>query len=48
VRFLVFFIPVFFVSIALCTKAWWDALRARSYTWLKTPRRDRAIAEAAA
>jgi cellulose synthase/poly-beta-1,6-N-acetylglucosamine synthase-like glycosyltransferase len=39
-RTLVFFIPLFFVSIALCTKAWWDGTRAASYTWHKTPRRD--------
>jgi len=38
-RTLVFFLPVFFVSIALCTKAWLDAFRDRPYTWLKTERR---------
>jgi 1,2-diacylglycerol 3-beta-glucosyltransferase len=37
---LVFFIPIFFVSIALCTKAWWDGARERPYEWSKTPRRD--------
>jgi cellulose synthase/poly-beta-1,6-N-acetylglucosamine synthase-like glycosyltransferase len=44
VKFLVFFIPIFFVSIALCTKAWLDAARSRSYVWSKTPRRDPAPA----
>jgi cellulose synthase/poly-beta-1,6-N-acetylglucosamine synthase-like glycosyltransferase len=38
-RMLVFFIPIFFVSIALCTKAWLDAVRARPYEWDKTDRR---------
>lgn len=35
---LVYFIPVFFVSIALCTKAWIDAMRNRPYVWQKTQR----------
>jgi cellulose synthase/poly-beta-1,6-N-acetylglucosamine synthase-like glycosyltransferase len=37
-----YFLPLFFVSIALCTKAWVDGLLGRPYTWVKTPRaRDR-------
>ena len=35
---LVFFLPLFFVSIALCSKAWIDALFGRRYTWVKTLR----------
>jgi cellulose synthase/poly-beta-1,6-N-acetylglucosamine synthase-like glycosyltransferase len=35
---LVFFLPLFFVSIALCTKAWIDGLLGRSYAWVKTER----------
>jgi 1,2-diacylglycerol 3-beta-glucosyltransferase len=35
---LVFFVPIFFVSIALCTKAWLDSIRGRPYVWRKTPR----------
>jgi hypothetical protein len=35
---LAFFLPLFFVSIALCTKAWLDAALRRSYTWVKTER----------
>jgi cellulose synthase/poly-beta-1,6-N-acetylglucosamine synthase-like glycosyltransferase len=46
-RTLLFFIPLFFVSIALCTKAWWDGVRESSYTWHKTPRRDLDPVEAA-
>jgi cellulose synthase/poly-beta-1,6-N-acetylglucosamine synthase-like glycosyltransferase len=38
-RALVYFLPVFFVAIALCTKAWLDALRDRPYIWMKTERR---------
>jgi cellulose synthase/poly-beta-1,6-N-acetylglucosamine synthase-like glycosyltransferase len=44
---LVFFIPVFFVSIALCTKAWLDAARGRPYVWRKTQRRPLVAPEAA-
>lgn len=43
---LVFFVPIFFVSIALCTKAWWDHALGRTYAWSKTPRRDLATAGA--
>ena len=35
---LVLFLPVFFVSIALTTKAWFDGLIGRPYTWVKTRR----------
>lgn len=34
----VFFLPLFFVSIALCTKAWIDGNLGRSYRWAKTER----------
>ena len=35
---LVLFLPGFFVSIALCTKAWIDGVAGRRYTWFKTQR----------
>lgn len=35
---LVWFLPLFFVSIAVCTKAWIDGLTGRPYTWVKTKR----------
>ena len=35
---LVLFLPIFFVSIALCTKAWIDGVLGRGYTWVKTAR----------
>ena len=35
---LILFIPVFFVSIALCTKAWIDGVLGRRYAWVKTQR----------
>jgi len=35
---LIFFLPLFFVSVALCTKAWWDGMLGRPYTWVKTSR----------
>lgn len=38
VRGLVYFLPLFFVSIALCTKAWLDGLIGREYAWEKTAR----------
>jgi hypothetical protein len=41
---LVFFLPIFFVSIALCTKAWLDAVRGRPYVWVKTERQDLRLA----
>lgn len=39
-RYLVFFLPLFFVSIALCTKSWIDATCGRDYRWVKTSRAD--------
>jgi hypothetical protein len=33
-----YFLPLFFVSMALCTKAWVDGLLGRPYAWVKTPR----------
>lgn len=35
---LVFFLPLFFLSIALCTKAWFDGVTGRRYRWVKTAR----------
>jgi 1,2-diacylglycerol 3-beta-glucosyltransferase len=35
---LLYFLPLFFVSIALSTKAWVDGLLGRRYAWAKTPR----------
>ena len=35
---LAFFLPLFFVSVALCTKAWFDGIVGRPYTWVKTQR----------
>ena len=35
---LILFLPVFFVSIALCTKAWFDGVLGRRYAWVKTDR----------
>jgi 1,2-diacylglycerol 3-beta-glucosyltransferase len=35
---LALFLPVFFVSIAICTKAWVDGILGRPYTWVKTRR----------
>ena len=35
---LVLFLPVFFVSVALCTKAWFDGIIGRPYGWVKTQR----------
>jgi 1,2-diacylglycerol 3-beta-glucosyltransferase len=37
---LVLFLPIFLVSIALCTKAWIDGLAGRQYAWRKTARAD--------
>ena len=37
-RALVFFLPLFMVSIALCTKAWIDGLLGRPCAWVKTAR----------
>lgn len=35
---LVFFLPLFFLSMALCAKAWVDGMLGRPYTWAKTAR----------
>lgn len=35
---LFYFLPLFLVSVVLCTKAWVDGLLGRRYTWAKTPR----------
>jgi 1,2-diacylglycerol 3-beta-glucosyltransferase len=35
---LVYFLPLFFISMALCTKAWVDGVLGRRYAWVKTPR----------
>jgi cellulose synthase/poly-beta-1,6-N-acetylglucosamine synthase-like glycosyltransferase len=35
---LALFLPMFFVSIALCTRAWVDGLAGRRYAWVKTKR----------
>ena len=35
---LLLFLPLFLVSIALCTKAWVDGLIGRPYSWVKTQR----------
>jgi hypothetical protein len=32
------FLPMFFISIALCTKAWFDGTLGRPYAWVKTQR----------
>lgn len=34
----IFFLPMFFISIALCTKAWLDGIMGRPYSWVKTRR----------
>jgi cellulose synthase/poly-beta-1,6-N-acetylglucosamine synthase-like glycosyltransferase len=41
---LVWFLPLFMVSIALCTKAWFDGLLGRSYLWVKTERTQATMA----
>ncbi|MGH9303434.1 MAG: glycosyltransferase [Acidimicrobiales bacterium] len=38
VRALIYFLPLYFVSIGLCTKAWVDGLFGRDYVWAKTRR----------
>lgn len=35
---LLFFLPLFLVSIALCAKAWFDGIRGSGYAWGKTVR----------
>jgi cellulose synthase/poly-beta-1,6-N-acetylglucosamine synthase-like glycosyltransferase len=37
-RALVFFLPLFILSTALCTKAWLDGLAGRPCQWVRTPR----------
>ena len=37
-RALFYFLPLFFVSIALCSKAWIDGVLGRPYSWVKTKR----------
>jgi len=44
---LILFLPLFLLSIAICTKAWFDGVMGRQYTWVKT-QRAQAGAEAAA
>ena len=44
---LALFLPLFLVSIALCTKAWVDGLLGRRYSWVKTARSRDVAAEAA-
>jgi 1,2-diacylglycerol 3-beta-glucosyltransferase len=39
-RSLVLFLPLYFVSIALGTKAWIDGICGRDYRWVKTARAD--------
>jgi 1,2-diacylglycerol 3-beta-glucosyltransferase len=48
-RALFYFLPLFFVSMALCTKAWLDGILGRDYSWVKTKRsQDDAAAPLAA
>jgi 1,2-diacylglycerol 3-beta-glucosyltransferase len=35
---LVWFMPMFLLSAALCTKAWFDGLSGSAYTWVRTDR----------
>ena len=37
-RSMIFFVPLYVVSVALCTKAWVDGLLGRPYRWVKTAR----------
>jgi 1,2-diacylglycerol 3-beta-glucosyltransferase len=41
VRLIPYFLPVFFVSIAVCTKAWFDAMVGKQYRWVTTARAGR-------
>ena len=45
---LVFFLPLFTVSMLLCTKAWVDGLLGRPYTWAKTARSEGPLRPATA
>ncbi len=38
-RALVFFVPLYFVAMAVCSKAWLDGVLGRSYAWVRTARR---------
>jgi 1,2-diacylglycerol 3-beta-glucosyltransferase len=35
---IVWFMPMFLLSAALCTKAWFDGLSGSAYTWVRTDR----------
>jgi cellulose synthase/poly-beta-1,6-N-acetylglucosamine synthase-like glycosyltransferase len=37
-RYLILFLPLFLVSIALCSKSWVDGICGRDYRWVKTSR----------
>ena len=37
-RALAYLMPLFYVSIALCAKAWLDGISGRPYGWIKTKR----------
>ncbi len=43
---LIFFLPLFFVSMALCATAWVDGMLGRPYTWAKTARSETTPSEA--
>jgi hypothetical protein len=36
--FLLYFMPIFFINITVCSKAWVDGLLGRQYAWVKTGR----------
>jgi 1,2-diacylglycerol 3-beta-glucosyltransferase len=38
VRTLAYFLPLFVLTMALCTKAWVDGVAGHAYAWVKTPR----------
>jgi cellulose synthase/poly-beta-1,6-N-acetylglucosamine synthase-like glycosyltransferase len=42
-RYLALFMPIFFVGIAVCTKAWLDGILGRPYSWAKTRRADEPL-----
>jgi cellulose synthase/poly-beta-1,6-N-acetylglucosamine synthase-like glycosyltransferase len=44
---LILFLPVFFVSIAICTTAWLEGIVGRPYAWVKTRRAADGLLEAA-
>ena len=41
---LVWFLPLFFVSMAVCAAAWVEGMMGRKYAWVKTARREDKIA----